>query len=476
MRGRAAEGLSGSWQTLCTALPGKHYLTGLSRFMSFCSQAGIEPAEVDASVLARFQASLLGNSLHATPDSVYRTTVRLWHDATTQLSCLPDVAVTLPPDPRRYALPWDHFPDSFRADTEAFLAHSGNQDPLADNYAPSVKPSTVAMRRKQILQLASALVASGKEPAYVISLAVLVHPCNAQAALRHLLNRKNGAITPFIGQQAQLLRTIARHWVKASPEVVEALRKYVAGLTIKSRTMGERSRRKMRQFTLPGNIDAILSLPHRVLEQVRGKDTGSRKDALRLLLGLAVEFLIVSAIRIDNVTALDIKQHFIEFRRGRTRVRHLVLPAHMSKTSSPFEMQLPHRTGVLLDAYLATFRPRICTEPAQWLFPSDSGERRSTMAFSRAISNFIAHETGIDMTPQLFRQLMVKIYLDAHPHDIESPRQMLTHSSADTTRRSYAEQRTEEAFRRYDETLKNRLERAAAALPKHDARNLKDHT
>ena len=196
MSGRDTGGIGESWLALCRAAATKRFRIGLSRFMSYCSRQGLEPHQVDLATFESFQKALDNESLHRTPDGVYRSIVRIWNDARDTVTGWPAVTISLAPDPRRYALPWEHFPATFRADAEAFLSHTGNQDPLADDYAPSVKPSTVIMRRKQILQLASGLAAAGKARSEITTLSVLVHPPNAQAALRHLLNRKKGKRKP----------------------------------------------------------------------------------------------------------------------------------------------------------------------------------------------------------------------------------------------------------------------------------------
>jgi len=100
----------------------------------------------------------------------------------------PQCPVPVPSFSRRYAMHWESFPASFVVESEAFLTRSGNQDPFADDYAPSVKPSTVAMRRKQILQIATALVHSGVAATDITGLAVLVKPENAQRAVAPVLD------------------------------------------------------------------------------------------------------------------------------------------------------------------------------------------------------------------------------------------------------------------------------------------------
>jgi hypothetical protein len=174
MPGRGAGRLSLAWGALLTHLPNEHSHIGLTRFMGYCSREGIAPNDVDPKTFINFRDALLTTSLLAKPEAVFRTTVRLWNRFASSVAGWPREIIPLATSEQVYSLTWDRFPTSFVADVHASLAHSGNQDPLVEDYAPSVKANTTAMRRKQILQLASALVASGEGADSVTTLAVLV--------------------------------------------------------------------------------------------------------------------------------------------------------------------------------------------------------------------------------------------------------------------------------------------------------------
>ena len=179
--------------------------------MSFCSTQQIRPTAVDRTTFEAFREALVAGSLICEPHTVHRTACLLWNRAAQTIDGWPDLIVTVPSTSRRYALGWEGFPDSFRTDAEGFLYHSGNQDPFSDAYAVSAKPSTVAMRRKQILQIATALARSGQSASVITSLATLVQLPNAILALRFFLNRAGGKQTRYLHQQALLIKTIARH-------------------------------------------------------------------------------------------------------------------------------------------------------------------------------------------------------------------------------------------------------------------------
>jgi integrase len=457
MPGRSTDGLSPAWYELFKTLPNKKLRYGLSRIVSYLSSQDIEPAAVNAISFDRFADALRTASLHRTPETAIRTTARLWTVAVNHVPGWPRLTPKVDPTGRAYALAMDAFPTSFGEDAEAFLDHSGNQDVLADDYAPSVKPSTVAMRRKQTLQCATALVRSGFPIEQITSLAILTQPANAKAALRYLLNRKGGTTTPYLGQQAQLLRTIGKHWVKAGPEEVATLAKFCSGLSPeKQRGMTEKNRALLRQFDLPENVLALLHMPtaiFKALDKPAKERPIGRKDALRAVFAVAVHLLTVTLLRVDNLVGLDLGRHLVEHRRSRNRMVHIVIPPTETKTRMPFERELSEGTIKLLDTYITTYRPLLCPIDSPWLFPNHLGGRRCTVTFSTSISKFILRETGLKMHAHLFRHLGVKLHHAEHPHDIETARRMLGHTTSTTTSKAYSDLRNDAANKRYDETL-----------------------
>ena len=57
------------------------------------------------------------------------------------------------------------------------------------------------------------------------------------------------------------------------------------------------------------------------------------------------------------------------------------------------------------------------------------------------------------MNPHLFRHLMIKLHGKLHPGDTETGRLTLGHTTSNTINLNYAENRTDNAFKRWDETL-----------------------
>jgi len=201
-------------------------------------------------------------------------------------------------------------------------------------------------------------------------------------------------MTPYLSQHAQLLGTIAKHWVKLDEESVTTLRGFASGLAPPRQGMVERNRARLRQFDLPANMDALVLLPSRVIQDVKKNDTGKREAALRVMFAVALEILSVAPMRVENLCGLEIDRHIVETRHGRARTRHIVIPGTETKTNVPFEKQLSPECCALLDTYISTYRTRVSATPGPWLFPGTNGGRRATTRLSTALQEFIFRQTG----------------------------------------------------------------------------------
>jgi integrase len=460
MPGRDVGGASPTWRARLEQLHSKAQRVGMSRFASHCTRKGIEPDDVCPETFDGFLIALRTKSLHKKPEVAYRCATRRWNEAVKTVPGWPQVLITLAADPRRYSLPWEDFPPSFVLDVEASLARSENPDVFAKDYSRPVKPRTVVIRRMQIRELASMLVASGFPVERITSLAVLVDTANATAALMQHRTHNDGVVTPSIGQKAWLLHTIAKYWVKSEQDAAE-LGKLAGRLSDKPKGMIPRNRERLRQFDLGANVDRLLQLPGRVLEEAQADERCTPAQARRVMFAAAVEILLVAPMRIGNLTGLEWDRHLIQVGHSESRNRHIVVPGAETKTGADFEMMLPPGSAALVDAYLETFRARVCATPSLFLFPNPKGGRRCTHGFSAAISKFVESETGITLHCHGYRHLVGKLHLRAHPEDVETVRRVLSHRSSATTLRSYTEQRTDQAFARYDATIADLRARVA---------------
>lgn len=449
IQSRTREPLSLAWDALRDRLPDIQSRAGLSRFMSYCNARQIDPPQVTEATFNDFAETLCTATLVKQPAQVFRTTCQRWNRAVTETTGWPTIIVGVPDRSRRYALDMTAFPEPFQTDVAAFLACTGNQDPFAEDYAPSVKPSTIAMRRKQIAQMATALTKSGIGIESITQLAVLVEPDNAKLILRFLRDRHDNIFT-YLHQQALLLKTIARYWVRAPQAHIKTIGRFAHNLAVKRRAMTPKNSRRLRQFDVDQNLCALLALPARVLAEVRRDDRGTRADAKRLMLAVAVALLTVTAMRVDNLASLEPDRHFVRIgRNGATRTL-LIISAEEVKTNKPIEAQLSPAIEQLLTTYQRDYLPRLAANSSGGLFLSRSGERCKTNSLAVMVGRFIKREIGIEVNPHLFRHLAAKLVLEDDPANIETARQLLGHRSTTTTARAYTELGTAPAYKRYE--------------------------
>lgn len=462
---RPAEGgprqpLSFAWEEMRDTLKGHALRIGLSRFMKFCSSIQVGPHDVDATVFERFRDMLINDTLKDSPSTIYRRCCLAWNEAAGTIETWPKFIVEVPDRRNRYSLPLETFPASFREDVDAYFAGLANPNPFAKDYAPPLRPATIAGQRERILRIATAVVRAGCPIEEVTGLSVLVSPDNAEAAIRFFYARTGEKMTEAIHQNAMLLRSIAKKRTPKDDPVRELLDLLCHNFAVSVSGMRARNRTRLGQFDDPENVDTLLSLPERIVHDVRRHDDGGYRAAMRIAYAVAIELLIVAPMRIQNLAWLEHDRHFIRIRIGVDGVTHLRIPAEEMKNHEPYEMEVPKESAELLRLFIREYRPRMGGNDCPWLFPGYSSRRRHPEAFSRDLSEFIFEQTGIRMHVHLFRHLAAKLYLDAHPEDVETARRILGHKSVKTTMKAYVDVKNAAAFRRYDALIATRRQDA----------------
>lgn len=458
---RDATPVSAEWTSLAASLDRKLQI-GLSRLLRFLSRKGVDPATVTNRSLEEFGEELRERSLRAGAETSYRQALRHWNTAVRTEPGWPQLHADVPRNPRHYSIEWAEFPASFNADVEAFLAAKRSVDPLSDDYDRSghanrsVRAATDKNRRQMIRVISSALVLSSAAPKEAVtSLAVLTEDKHVRAALAYLRDKRgDGKIKAYHINLLWLLRVIARHWEK-NEDKARALKDLSSALegqdeALSSGGITEKNLERLRQFDIPKNIDLLVGLPERTFRSVRHKAAPAHIDCVRVMYALQVGILAFVPIRIKNLTQLQIGKNLVDVGKGPKRQVRIVLTSEMTKTHRDYQAPLPPHLYGLLDAWLSTYRPKVCDQPSDLLFPNNRGLTRSSEALSVKLSRFIERESGLTMNPHLFRHLAAKLYLDHDPTGIEIVRQLLGHTSVKTTLRVYAQLQTDPAFRRYE--------------------------
>jgi integrase len=329
----------------------------------------------------------------------------------------------------------------------------GNPDVFSESYCKPIAPLTVRNRRRGILMAATALVRSGVPIQHITGLDVLVEFEHARDLLRYLYDRAGKKPTDQIYQIANLLKTIAQHYLQQPDAPIDKLRRQCKALKPMSEGFTEKNRRCLRQFADLNKLISLLTLSERVIAQVGRSRERRRRDAVRVALAIAAAILLNIPLRAANLAGLRLDRH-LQFVGDRAFLR---ISPDETKNAVAIEAEIPPRLAGQLDIYVKRYRPHLIGAPTPWLFPGEAGARRPSGSFGQQISDFVAREAGVVMTPHQFRHLAAKLYLDQHQDGCETVRRLLGHKSLETTMRYYRELETVLAGKRYAALLEELL-------------------
>ncbi len=90
----------------------------------------------------------------------------------------------------------------------------------------------------------------------------------------------------------------------------------------------------------------------------------------------------------------------------------LLLYPHGQTVGLPRTVVLRRETVNLLNQYVTAYRPSLLPERADWLFPGREGRPKSADGLRLQVNKAIFKMTGLKMTPNAFRHLAAKHYLD----------------------------------------------------------------
>ena len=110
-----------AWRQLFARLSRKRAHLGLSRFARYASARGIDPEAVNDATVADFIAAVREQSLHGTPNWLYRQVTLIWNEAARDAE-LGLQSLTVPSfrgPPKR--VDWALLSRSFRRDVDKYL-------------------------------------------------------------------------------------------------------------------------------------------------------------------------------------------------------------------------------------------------------------------------------------------------------------------------------------------------------------------
>ncbi len=350
-------------------------------------------------------------------------------------------------------MPWSTFPASLKQDVDAWLDRLAGRDFADDVPSRPVRPSTLATREYQLRSFASALVHRGRDPQGLRALADLVALDNFKEGLRFYYERNGKKTSSAIHEMASMLKGVATHWVKIEAADLVKLAAVAKNLAVQQDGLTRKNRDRLRPFDDPAKVQALLGLPARLREEVdRGLLPGNRAT-VRAGLALAIELLIVTAVRRQNLASIELEKHLVKV-GGRW---HLIFEDHEVKNSKVLEFILPQRTVELLEWYLQKHRRDLVDGETAALFPGRNGQTKRGNTLARQIPKLVRDYTGLTVNVHLFRQIAAKLYLDVRPGGYEVMRRVLGHKKLSTTTNSYCGTESAAAALHFDDVVLGRL-------------------
>ena len=443
-----------AWQGLWAKLPtGTALSYQLCRLFHYASALGIEPADMNDAVLGKFHQDLVQECIIRGPYEIYRGAAKSWNNAAERIPGWPQQRLAVPSRQQTFCLPWIAFPPSLEADVETYLRRAAGLDLSDDHFIRVQRPATITTRRWQLRLLATAISKSGVGTDTLVDLRAMLVPEVVARGLQYLFDRNNGKSSVQISNLANFLPTLATR-LDMREDVIGKLRKIGKKLKITQHGMTARNREALRAFDDHAAVEALLSLPRRILREVQASQRKGYREAKLVQTALAIELLLNAPVRILNLASIDLGRHLLEVGGRNNRTVHLRFPAAEVKNANDLEFPLMNEAVELLEIYLAEFRPLLLPGPSPFLFPGKLvHQHKGKGTLSSQIKELVHAYTRLDMPAHRFRHAAAKIFLDRNPGQYEVIRLLLGHKEIETTTAFYAGAETAAAAKHYARTI-----------------------
>jgi integrase len=237
-----------------------------------------------------------------------------------------------------------------------------------------------------------------------------------------------------------MLIGIGKHHLQLPPARLDKLRlirKRVG--TPRQVRMTDNNLALLQQFRDGRNRRAFYSMAPDIFAEIRGKPV-TKRTALLAQIAVAHAILTNAPMRFSNLLDLDFERHMRPKGTGPRATWIVSVPRDEVKNEQHLEFELSVATAAMLRLYRERYRPVLAeAQGSTLLFPGRKGGHKHHVTLAQQLCRMVRARTGIRLHPHLYRHIAAYIYLRAHPGDFETVRQLLGHTSIDTTRRFYAD-------------------------------------
>lgn len=267
---------------------------------------------------------------------------------------------------------------------------------------------------------------------------------------------------PIVTAIAFAVLSLAK-FLKPDAQKFAAIKAIASNTRVRRKGMTIKNKARLNQLADPRAMSLLLNLPAAVFDRHAGVTKPTFKQAREVQDAAVLAVLLELPLRMKNISYLDLERHFqrpVSNGPGKWLVS---IPGHEVKNDEDINGEFTEETSAMLDLYVSVFRPVLAAQPSSVLFVSRTGEAKRRTTTSTQFSQFVRRETGLQLNPHIMRHFAASNWLDAHPDDAETARQLLGHRSIDTTRNFYADGNQRRAFSRYHDLTASMRAKSADA-------------
>jgi len=394
--------------------------------------------------------------------SHHRALVRKWNACAVLIPGWPKAKLTEPDYPKRFTGPaLQDFPEGLQQDFDARCALIAKRHRTSTGrVTPPCAPSTIAMRRRELVAAVRAAVEAGIPLEDLSSLRELLRPGRVEIIIEYYWRKNGDRPTLYTIDLASKLLALARSESDINADEIARIDEIRICLEEhRSSGLTEKNRRLIREIAHTDVWREVVQLPPRLMAEAQANGNAMPvKAAVTAQLAVAITILIRAPVRMQNLAAIQIGVNLI--RPGGAGTPYmLVFPDYDVKNRVPLEFEFDAGTTEIIDEYIHKHRPQLMRGlNHDYLFPGAGKDQKSTKTLSEQISKLLWKELGLTITPHQFRHAAAYIMLKADPGNYELVRRVLGHRSSATTRNFYIGLESLEANRLFGEMV-TRLER-----------------
>ena len=456
--------LAPDWRVLrdeLVAAQDKRLRLGLSRLIHWASKQDLAPSQIDDVALRAFHHHLATKAVLPNARDRYRDTCKLWNQAAETINGWPRQVLEVPRFSKSFSLTWEQLPTSLLADLEEYCEIMGGRRPF-DHRAPSspLTPATLHSTRHAIRRLASAAILAGVPSNRLTGLAAFGDRAVLEPTLNWYTARLGGKGASLFEAVAKLV-SIGRHYLGRSEDELAPLTAVLKKLNCRKRGMTPKNMERLRPFATPRHLASFINLGTLLRSEAAKKHVVRRARLIQT--ALAHELLLCAPMRFSNFIGLRLDRHLQLGKQGRHAAAGIQIPKDEVKNKVDLTYELPSRVAALLVDYLEHHRPLLCSDANnQFLFPGAGLTHLTTVALGERLCHAVRTHTGLMVNPHLYRHVAAFIYLQQHPGEYETVRQLLGHQSLSTTMTFYVVFDQWTSQRAFHQVLDTHLHRSAA--------------